>query len=242
MSLAKACLRKIRNINIHQVPTSTHTLSRAKYNSNINKPFLSPFIITAIHQNKSYQYKHRHQNNTNYLWLSHMYQFCNKSPSNDTNKPSNETIGGKPYIDTEEIQPSKINDKPQKMGTWQKIKQYGVTGIVIYSGLWFGMYGIFYALMHLKFIDIANVADYMPFYQERINNALSSKWGVAMVALIVNESAELVRLPFAMLITPPIARYFQKNKQSQNPQQEQESTGKLHNSRPKSPANSGRLV
>ena len=107
--------------------------------STMNKQFLSPFVITAMHHN----HYESHSGQNKHLYLHHMYEFCSEPVANDTQVRGKKLE--KLYYDTEDIQASKINDSvTTKKSTWQKIKQYGWPAITIYCTLWFGMYGIFF--------------------------------------------------------------------------------------------------
>ena len=173
-----------------------------------NNAFISTFIITALNPKAN-----AHQLQQNNIWMNDMYRFCSKPYADIDTSEKNESKPQKSYIDTEELQQSKINvpsSEPTKKSKMQMIKEYGAVGLGIYCTLWFGMYGVFFSSFHWNFVDITTVAKLIPFAEEKINNALSSSWGEAAVALVMTEALEVIRLPFVLMITPPIAKFFKK--------------------------------
>merc|ERR1712113_1122287 len=103
-----------------------------------------------------------------------MHRFCSNPKSYpDPDTDSNKTKPRKSYMDTEELQDSKINvpgsEKPKEKTAMQKIKEYGAVGMGVYCSLWFGMYGITYCAIHWNFLDVGYVAKLIPSAEEKIN-------------------------------------------------------------------------
>eukprot|EP01084_Bolivina_argentea_P257205 433271_1 len=193
------CLRNGTN-QIRQ--TSSKRIFSTLPNRNMNNPFVSPFMITILYNNnKNYHFPQ------NRIWLNSMNQFCSRQQNED-----NES-GHTGYYDTPDLQPSKINDiNPikKKRSMKELITEYGLPFLGVYCFFWFGMYGVFYTTIHWKFIDITDIANYIPFGKERINNALSHHLGEATVALVVTEAAEVIRLPLVIGIFAWFKKYRNK--------------------------------
>ena len=199
-----------RNIQRTFINTITKRSLSTVAGKHPNNAFISPFIITALNPKAN---AHQLQQN-NIIWMNDMYRFCSKPYPDDLDtSDKNKSKPQKSYIDTEELQESRINvasSEPTKKSKLQMIKEYGAVGLGIYCTLWFGMYGVLFSSFHWNFVDITTVAKLIPFAEEKINNALSSSWGEAAVALVITEALEVIRLPFVLMITPPIAKFFKQ--------------------------------
>mmetsp|Transcript_959 Transcript_959/g.1290 ORF Transcript_959/g.1290 Transcript_959/m.1290 type:complete len:227 (-) Transcript_959:443-1123(-) len=111
------------------------------------------------------------------------------------------------------------NDKPKKVSRWTKIKQLGRTGIYLWAGSWTLTIGAVYCCLAYRYItpnDITSVLYSIHLDRlvnlERINEGLDTKWGELLVAIVVADVTDPLRIPIILGITPWINKYINSPK------------------------------
>lgn len=184
-----------------------------------SQQFFSPFLITAISHRMTHPHSSniRSQNTTHNL-VNRQMKYFSMRPSNLSQSKSASRPQTAPSPDTSTASvrtKGSLTDEQEegkavtKKSNWAKVKQYGKTGVAVYCSLWFGMFGMYFAAIHGKVIDIVTIAELIPYGQERINHALSSKWAESAVAVALTEISEIIRLPLTLFVTPSLAKYFE---------------------------------
>ncbi len=116
---------------------------------------------------------------------------------------------------------AKNNTNNKKISKWkslkQKIKTYGLFGLYFYIFSYIATFGFFYLLTKLKiinsdkfffkaqewglekYVDIKGIRDY-----------IGPKYADLVVAVIINEVCEVIRLPLVVALLPKLVKKFKK--------------------------------